>query len=631
MVGAIEAAGDQNLSPRRLAAIASPFARGPVTARRSGSLVFALAPARSGLERLVPPLSHGDDGAITLLDGWLAGEGDGVSSGARMGREPDVARAHRLWRRWGTAAAPHLHGSFALAHCPPANEAGGERVWLCRDGGSHRPLYFVHLPGRLIAFATQPKMLLALPGVRRDLDEDIMLAALANYMTLPAEAMPYADLRRVPSAHWVCLSAQGVDMAPYWTPRDRPPPAGFSDDDYVAAGRDLLDRVVGDYARGPGPVAVALSGGLDSQAIASSLLLHTSGPVHGYARLPPTEHQTRTGPTTFADERPGVDSLAARYPRLVVHAITRRGVKPGDAVLRETQRATALWSPASLFQCSQMDVNLAASADGMACLLTGIGGNQTLSWRGDDRFAALIASGRWPGLLWEIAACGAVNGAWRLRQVIGALAPEPLRRLFGRSRKPFHRVSYGRFFTREALARLDQAPRDINGVTDAMGVRELRLFMVGLDCFFLDVDALDARRLGLERGDPLADRRMVDFFLSVPADQCLRHGRDRWLARRILADRLAPEVVWQPRFGDPLVDIGPRAEAWRPGLSLGIERLRGSRLARRLLDLDRMAEIAGADWPADIAGDRRSFATVASLAAAVQTGGFLHMIDGAND
>ncbi|WP_307849343.1 asparagine synthetase B family protein [Rhodospirillum rubrum] len=614
-----------------MTAIISPFAHGPVTTRRIGKLVFALAPARSGLERLAPPLVHDDDGAITLLDGWLAAEGDPVLSRAQAAREPDVARVHRLWRRSGATAAARLHGSFALVHCPPANEVGGERVWLCRDGGSHRPLYFVHLPGRLIAFATQPKMLLALPGVRGDLDEDIVLAALADHKALPTEAMPYADLRRVPSAHWVCLSAQGVDMAPYWTPRDRPPPAGFSDDDYVAAGRDLLDRVVGDYARGPGPVAVALSGGLDSQAIASSLLLHTSGPVHGYARLPPIEHQTRTNAATFADERPGVDSLAARYPRLVVHAITRRGVKPGDEVLRETQRATALWSPASLFQCSQMDINLAASADGMACLLTGIGGNQTLSWRGDDRFESLVAAGAWPRLLWELAACGRVNGLGRLRQVVGALAPDRLRRLIGRPRKPFPRVGFGRFLSHEALARLGRIPGDLGAATDGLGARHRRLVMAGVDSFFLDVDALDARRLGLERGDPLADRRMVDFFLSVPADQCLRHGRDRWLARRILADRLAPEVVWRPRLGDQLVDIGPRAEAWRPGLSLGIERLRGSRLARRLLDLDRMAEIAGADWPANIASDRQSYATVASLAAAVQTGGFLHMIDGAND
>src|SRR3569623_2417110 len=49
--------------------------------------------------------------------------------------------------------------------------------------------------------------------------------------------------------------------------------------------------------------------------------------------------------------------------------------------------------------------------------------------------------------------------------------------------------------------------------------------------------------------DPYADRRLVEFTLGIPETQYMRGGEDRWLARRVLADRLPVSVTGERRRG----------------------------------------------------------------------------------
>ena len=52
---------------------------------------------------------------------------------------------------------------------------------------------------------------------------------------------------------------------------------------------------------------------------------------------------------------------------------------------------------------------------------------------------------------------------------------------------------------------------------------------------------------GIDERDPTTDRDLVDFCLALPAEQLLRGGETRSLARRALSDRLPEEVLHGPR------------------------------------------------------------------------------------
>ncbi|HYW16187.1 MAG TPA: asparagine synthase-related protein, partial [Allosphingosinicella sp.] len=73
---------------------------------------------------------------------------------------------------------------------------------------------------------------------------------------------------------------------------------------------------------------------------------------------------------------------------------------------------------------------------------------------------------------------------------------------------------------------------------------------------------------GIDVRDPTADRRLIEFCLTVPADQYLRRGIRRALARTAFADRLPARIVDERRKGYQAAD-------WHEGLVAGRDELGG--------------------------------------------------------
>jgi asparagine synthase (glutamine-hydrolysing) len=134
-----------------------------------------------------------------------------------------------------------------------------------------KPLHY-YWDGKRLAFASEIKALLALPGVKADLDH----SALWDYFTylyVPAPKTAYKFIRKLPAAHYIKLSAEFIyqgQLAPaveeYWdvtqwgtSPLSRP--------QAVEAVRAKLADAVQSHLIADVPVGVLLSGGLDSSAV----------------------------------------------------------------------------------------------------------------------------------------------------------------------------------------------------------------------------------------------------------------------------------------------------------------------------------------------------------------------------
>jgi len=95
-------------------------------------------------------------------------------------------------------------------------------------------------------------------------------------------------------------------------------------------------------------------------------------------------------------------------------------------------------------------------------------------------------------------------------------------------------------------------------------------------------------------------RRLIEFCFAVPEDQYLRGGVTRFLARRVLADRLPAEVVNNTRLGIQCADGFQRMDRRRAAILAGVEELELSPLACRIIDVPRLKALA-VHWPADAA------------------------------
>ena len=101
---------------------------------------------------------------------------------------------------------------------------------------------------------------------------------------------------------------------------------------------------------------------------------------------------------------------------------------------------------------------------------------------------------------------------------------------------------------------------------------------------------------GVELRDPTTDLDVVSFCLGVPDEQYLAEGVSRSLIRRAMWGILPPEVLAKRKRGMQAADWFEKLERRLPEIHEEIAQLARSPLARKMIDIDRLAR-AARNWP----------------------------------
>ena len=166
-----------------------------------------------------------------------------------------------LYEEYGRDMVQHLNGMFAFALWDDERR----RLFIARDRFGEKPLYW-GVFDRMLLFASEPKVLLAHPAVRPDLN----LNALRQYLSfdyVPAPLSIYEGINKLPAAHHLTLEGGRVEVKCYWqlSYKLREPVPTVTE--AASQLRDLLQdsvrmRLVSDV-----PLGVLLSGGIDSSMV----------------------------------------------------------------------------------------------------------------------------------------------------------------------------------------------------------------------------------------------------------------------------------------------------------------------------------------------------------------------------
>lgn len=547
----------------------------------------------------------GRDGQVTLLfDGRLD---DRAGLADRLGLDPtraqdmaDGALVLAGYERWETAFLSGLAGSWVLA----VWDGGARRLVLARDPMGGRSLFF-HRDGPLVTFAASNMALLRLPRVGRDLDETVLGDLLMLNMA-ERDRTFYRDIRRVPGGCLVVCTPDATRVERFWQPPVDRPLRLSSDADYVEAGRELLERAVRAHLRSLSPVAILGSGGLDSAGVAATAARQMApDPLPFYCRVPPADWTGPVRPNLYPDERPKIAALAARYPNLRVKAVDLSGPHRFDR------------DPTCLFQRYGLAARAAdnigwllspieqARAAGHRVLLTGDYGNTTLSAPGRAAPMALLRQGRLVALARELKGWRRHND-WSWYKVILETLVRRIHWLetagiVGRNRKTWRDWTLTR---PEAVARLGLEVRAKAGgapgfalpTTSPAQARALILAHYGH--LQGDIPAQTTAVDGYELRAPLAYMPLVEFTLRVPSTQFCRDGQLRWLARRVLADRLPAESLMERKIGAQHPEWYDTLSSLRDDYQADLNRLGSSPLVARLVDLQQAQALLDR-WPKD--------------------------------
>ncbi|HYI12185.1 MAG TPA: asparagine synthase-related protein [Thermoanaerobaculia bacterium] len=170
------------------------------------------------------------------------------------------------YERYGDALTEHLIGDFSFALW----DGPRRRLLLVRDHFARRPLFYAQHHGALHATNDLPT-LLAIPGLAGPLDEHALADFLLFGRNLHAGRTTFANIRRVPAAHHLIATTEGVSIQRYWSIPWRDQPRRIQPIEAQAEFRDVFSRAVRDRVRDRDRVVLSLSGGLDSNAVAATL------------------------------------------------------------------------------------------------------------------------------------------------------------------------------------------------------------------------------------------------------------------------------------------------------------------------------------------------------------------------
>ncbi len=423
---------------------------------------------------------------------------------------------------WGIDCLPRLNGMFAFGLADLARR----RLVLVRDRFGVKPLHYHLAPARLL-FASTARPLTRVVGQEPDAG---YLSRSARY-GLFDDASPRTQFRHISAlrpghALIVPLDAanlQGNEVR-YYSLEDRvralvPVLADLGASAALRECRNRLADAVTLRLAADVPVAVSLSGGLDSATL-SALAAERHSDLVGFTFGDPASPET---------EGPMAARVASRLGMRIEYVLP-----PATAMVQlfweclDAQDAPFLGGSA----VAQYALYRAVRAAGVKVLLGGQGGDEAfmgyrkyLAWR---LLAALRARRPVEAVR---SASGVALALWAQREQWGAYRQAGRRHLGGGARDSLLVIPEEPSFPFPALPRLGLQGRQIADVTTG-----------GLPTL-LRYEDRNSMENSVESRLPFLDYRLLEWAIALPTGLKLRNGYGKWLLRQVAPDRLPSELV----------------------------------------------------------------------------------------
>ncbi len=499
-----------------------------------------------------------------------------ITCDARLDNRPDLIRqlsfrkpANQItdseiilkaYEKWNTDFVQKLVGDFVFAIWDP-NE---QKLVLGRDSMGVKHFYYYYEPGVLFALASEPKALICLRGMSGEIDEaHIADLLILNYNDKASTA--YKGIKRLPANSAMTVDRRGLRIWKYWIPKAPAASRSRSNKDCEEEFQAIFREAVTCRMRSPFPVGSMLSGGLDSSSIssvASEYLSENGQPtLETFSAVFPAIAEI----DSRIDERAFIQKVIDHI-RCEPNFVVADNFSPLTDVKRMQWHADHPIGVPNVF----MDWALfkAAEEKQVRVLLSGFDGDSTVSY-GYEALPELARAGKWFRMIRDARALSrnmpqrqhAVkkliwNGGFRpaipefIRRGRRVLAGRPKDLPVDNTLPSVHAFGY-EMLNAEFLKRVTPRERYFSHIEQEFpsgadhASEWWNALCNGLFAFALETFEKLGAAVGVEPRFPFFDRRLIEFCISLPAEQRLYGGWTRSIFRRAMTDILPPEVQWR--------------------------------------------------------------------------------------
>ncbi|WP_263840171.1 asparagine synthase (glutamine-hydrolyzing) [Salinibacter sp.] len=538
---------------------------------------------------------------------------DSLIRSLRLGDEADKNLTDpyllaQSYLRWGSNCVDYIVGDYAFAIWDGRNN----RLFCARDPMGVKPFYYSK-SSTSFAFASETRSLLTLPSVSNRVNRRHVFAFLSGNYGRRDETY-FDGLKRLEPGHRMRVSRDlSVSTERYWKPAHSVDRLDHGDDRlYEEEFKEVLEKAVCSSLRSNSRVGVRLSGGLDSSAIASLMANRIDGSpssIHSFSQVYPSLPEDKR---RLADESQYIDAVLEKY-QFTSHLSDASELSP----LYRLEEIVKIWGqPFNITgQCYSFEVLEEARRHGIKALLDGSEGDAVVGY-GYDLFTKLARQNDWEEFA-EIASRYSKNcreggrtyppeqAFWdhAFDTILGYLRRGDVKKFYRSTTRaskaldiPYHLIFKRAMYwlwpdgwrkkidaiqgddlsvvPPERLRKLEirTEPKSISDGSPltrrAQYLQKSRMLTEALE----STDPIFAAH-HTEARHPLYDRRVIEYCLSLPAEQRFRGGWTRSIMRRGLRSELPGKI--KHRLGKGYVGVA---------ISHNLRRFETDRLENLVLD-----------------------------------------------
>ena len=199
-------------------------------------------------------------------------------AGHRYRTRCDTETILHAYEQYGPDCVTRFRGMFSFAIW----DKDSRTLFCARDRLGKKPFYY-YWDGRLFAFASEIKALLAHPEISPRFEESL-LSEYLNFGYCSGDRTLFSGIRKLMPGHWLRLTPEQLrnppvlgTSLPYRSREQR------DDQSWIAECRTRLEEAVRTRLMSDVPLGMFLSGGVDSSAIAALMKPMSNGPVKTFA------------------------------------------------------------------------------------------------------------------------------------------------------------------------------------------------------------------------------------------------------------------------------------------------------------------------------------------------------------
>ncbi|MBW7929824.1 MAG: asparagine synthase (glutamine-hydrolyzing) [Gammaproteobacteria bacterium] len=499
--------------------------------------ILALGHQRLSVLDLSPaggqPMADGK-GRIIVYNGeifnWVEIRAELEAAGYSFVTQSDAEVLLAAWDRWGAACVEHFNGIWAFVLFDPEGSArGGPLLVFCRDRFGIKPLYLIRDKG-MVAFCSEIKpLLLACNRNARINPGALVQQLLFESQSAPARTL-YEEVEEVSPATLSCWSIddQKWQTIRYWNP-EAISMIKRTDARALEEFSWLIEDATSIRLRADVEVALTLSGGIDSSAIAMALAGENHGDIKAFtSRFRTALDLDETGWSALAARKAGIKQIFVDVEDIDLDAEERLLSRHMETMYTSFSQLVN-WVVIKAIK-TQTDIKV---------LLNGQGGDEI--FLGYERYYV-------PHILNPDRSALSWLREWWLSAMHSKLS---MLRLLGFlvyfSADEFRRQRYarnGRAYLQDWLLKYAE-----DGSVDRL-ISDKRLLTIQETCGpqlqrLLRFDDRISAAFGMEGRPVFLDHRMVEFGISLEGTHKIRDGWTKYIIRRYLDKKGLPEIAWR--------------------------------------------------------------------------------------